>query len=217
MLLTNARVHADNPEFQRDMLATVRASVGKITRLLTRLQADRREREPCADPAVAHRLTGIVAAAGQSPERISSCPMTAAAPAWRSIPEPFDAAVGHLLNNAAEASAPGGPVHIRLRRRRRAWSWISSTRDRDDAGVHPRRVVPPVQHYQRRRPRHRRLAGAGTAARRRRRPAVMSRPGAGTTMRLMLPRSASAGADRGSGGLTQRHRHDQAEAADRRG
>ncbi len=44
MLLTNAEAHADNPEFQRDMLATVRASVGKITRLLTRLQTDRQER-----------------------------------------------------------------------------------------------------------------------------------------------------------------------------
>ena len=44
MLLANAEVHADNPEFQRDMLATVRASVGKITRLLARLQADRQER-----------------------------------------------------------------------------------------------------------------------------------------------------------------------------
>ena len=45
MLLTNAEVHADNPEFQRDMLATVRASVGKITRLLSRLQAERQERD----------------------------------------------------------------------------------------------------------------------------------------------------------------------------
>ena len=45
MLLTNAEVHADNPEFQRDMLATVRASVGKITRLLVRLQAERQERD----------------------------------------------------------------------------------------------------------------------------------------------------------------------------
>ena len=45
MLLTNAEVYADNPEFQRDMLATVRASVGKITRLLTRLQAERQERD----------------------------------------------------------------------------------------------------------------------------------------------------------------------------
>jgi two-component system, NtrC family, response regulator len=45
MLLTNAEVYADNPEFQRDMLATVRASVGKITRLPSRLQAERQERD----------------------------------------------------------------------------------------------------------------------------------------------------------------------------
>ena len=44
MLLTNAEIHADNPEFQRDMLATVRASVAKISRLLSRLQAERQER-----------------------------------------------------------------------------------------------------------------------------------------------------------------------------
>ena len=59
MLLANAEVHADNPEFQRDMLATVRASVGKITRLLTRLQADRRERSHALiDPV--ERLKEIV-------------------------------------------------------------------------------------------------------------------------------------------------------------
>jgi hypothetical protein len=44
MLLTNAEVHADSPEFQRDMLATARAFVGKITWLLARLQADRQDR-----------------------------------------------------------------------------------------------------------------------------------------------------------------------------
>ncbi|HEX2939459.1 MAG TPA: XrtA/PEP-CTERM system histidine kinase PrsK, partial [Rhodopila sp.] len=44
MLLTNAEVYAENPAFQRDMLTTVRASVGKITRLLSRLEADRQER-----------------------------------------------------------------------------------------------------------------------------------------------------------------------------
>ena len=59
MLLANAEVHADNPEFQRDMLATVRASVGKITRLLTRLQADRQERSHALiDPV--ERLKEIV-------------------------------------------------------------------------------------------------------------------------------------------------------------
>jgi signal transduction histidine kinase len=59
MLLANAEVHADNPEFQRDMLATVRASVGKISRLLSRLQAERQERvHALIDPL--ERLRDIV-------------------------------------------------------------------------------------------------------------------------------------------------------------
>ena len=64
MLLTNAEIHADNPEFQRDMLATVRASVGKITRLLTRLQADRQERSHALIQPL-QRLRDIVEATRQ--------------------------------------------------------------------------------------------------------------------------------------------------------
>jgi putative PEP-CTERM system histidine kinase len=103
MLLTNAEVHADNPEFQRDMLVTVRASVGKITRLLTRLQADRQERSHTLVAPLEH----VVAMA-------EVCRMTrSAAIAVRDDghkagiaidPEAFDAVLTHLLNNAAEAS-----------------------------------------------------------------------------------------------------------------
>ena len=52
------------PEFQRDMLATVRASVAKITRLLTRLQADRQERSHALIQPV-QRLEDIVEATRQ--------------------------------------------------------------------------------------------------------------------------------------------------------
>jgi len=45
MLLANAEAHADNPEFQRDMLSTVRASVARIGRTLAKLQAQEREAE----------------------------------------------------------------------------------------------------------------------------------------------------------------------------
>ncbi len=85
MLLTNAEVHADNPEFQRDMLATVRASVGKITRLLTRLQADRQERNHALITPV-QRLKDISGdhQPGQQRRR-SHCPMTETVPVWRWI------------------------------------------------------------------------------------------------------------------------------------
>ena len=115
MLLANAEVHADNPEFQRDMLATVRASVGKITRLLSRLQADRQERSHALiDPV--ERLKDIVAtprSARQVRRRVSR--LSARTPiATLIVPggvaidaEAFDAVAAHLLNNAIEASPPG--------------------------------------------------------------------------------------------------------------
>jgi putative PEP-CTERM system histidine kinase len=113
MLLTNAEIHADNPDFQRDMLATVRASVGKISRLLTRLQAERQERS--------HALT---TAGERLRQVVEACELTRHASITLDIdgdgigaaihPESFDAVVTHLLNNAVEAGA-GAPVAVRMR------------------------------------------------------------------------------------------------------
>ena len=117
MLLTNAEVHADNPEFQRDMLATVRASVGKITRLLTRLQADRQERSHALITPV-QRLKDIVETTSQiigAPVALSDDGDNAGVAI---DPESFDAVVQHLLNNAIEASGKSSPVHVEYATRR---------------------------------------------------------------------------------------------------
>jgi len=113
MLLTNAEIHADNPEFQRDMLATVRASVGKISRLLSRLQAERQERSH-AVTTVGERLRQVA----------DECRITRDASILLELdddstgaaihPESFDAVVTHVLNNAIEASC-GKPVVVRMR------------------------------------------------------------------------------------------------------
>jgi putative PEP-CTERM system histidine kinase len=114
MLLSNAEVHADNPEFQRDMLVTVRASVGKITRLLDRLRADRQERS--------HTL---VAPAQHVKNVVETCRINRAAridvrddgreAGIAMDPEAFDAVLTHLLNNAVEATG-NGVVTVDLRR-----------------------------------------------------------------------------------------------------
>ena len=167
MLLTNAEVHADNPEFQRDMLATVRASVGKITRLLTRLQADRQERSHALIHAV-QRLRDIVGndrdrSAGTADRVVAT---TAASAGVAIDPESFDAVVQHLLNNAIEASGRATPDPRRAAPRGAERGHRYHRRGTGhDARVHPRRVVPPVRHDQGRRARHRRLSGARTAAR----------------------------------------------------
>ncbi|HEY4172593.1 MAG TPA: XrtA/PEP-CTERM system histidine kinase PrsK [Rhodopila sp.] len=114
MLLTNAEVYADNPEFQRDMLATVRASVGKITRLLTRLQAERQERDH-ALITPADRLRDLVDACQMTRHRDIAFSDRSEGAGAAIDPDAFDAVVSHLLNNAAEASAPGTEVRVDLR------------------------------------------------------------------------------------------------------
>lgn len=113
MLLTNAEVHADNPAFQRDMLATVRASVGKITRLLARLQADRQERSH-ALITPGERLADLVETARLRHATVVRLDDDGTAAGIAIDPDSFDAVVTHLLNNAVEASG-GQPVVVQLR------------------------------------------------------------------------------------------------------
>jgi putative PEP-CTERM system histidine kinase len=113
MLLTNAEVHADNPEFQRDMLATVRASVGKITRLLTRLEAERQERSH-ALITPAERLDDLVAACRAAHGGLITIETDGLQGGAAIGPDSFDATLTHLLNNAIEAGG-AAPVTVRLR------------------------------------------------------------------------------------------------------
>ena len=106
MLLTNAEIYADNPEFQRDMLATVRASVGKITRLLSRLQAERQERDH-ALITPSERLRNLVDMVGITRKRTISFLDSSGGAGAAIDPDSFDAVVTHLLNNAIEASEAG--------------------------------------------------------------------------------------------------------------
>jgi putative PEP-CTERM system histidine kinase len=114
MLLTNAEVYADNPEFQRDMLATVRASVGKITRLLSRLQAERRERDH-ALITPAERLRDLVDTCRMLRNRDIVFSDRSDGAGAAIDPDAFDAVATHLLNNAVEASEPGTVVSVDLR------------------------------------------------------------------------------------------------------
>jgi putative PEP-CTERM system histidine kinase len=195
MLLTNAQVHADNPEFQRDMLATVRASVGKITRLLSRLEADRQERDHSLISPL-QRLRGIVEATRQISETAIDLSADAENAGVAIDPEAFDAVVQHVLNNAIEASEARAPVHVLLRHE--ALSVIVDIVDegpgmtpefiRDDL-FRPFSTTKGGGHgigaYQARE--LLRQAGGDLL--------VLSRKPGGTTMRLLLPAVRSAVAD----------------------
>jgi putative PEP-CTERM system histidine kinase len=114
MLLTNAEVYADNPEFQRDMLATVRASVGKITRLLSRLQAERQERDH-ALITPAERLRDLIDMFQMTRRRDIVFDDHGGSAGAAIDPDSFDTVVTHLLNNAIEASDVNTSIEIALR------------------------------------------------------------------------------------------------------
>lgn len=187
MLLTNAEVYADNPEFQRDMLATVRASVGKITRLLSRLQAEQQERNH-----------GVISLAERLRTQIDACRITRKHPIEFACdshvdgatidPDAFDAILTHLLSNAVEASPPEAPVSIDARHE--AHSIVIDIVDHGP-GMSPEFVrdelFRPLRSSKR--------GGHGIGAYQARellRDAggdllVISKPGSGTTMRIIIP------------------------------
>ena len=215
MLLANAEVHADNPEFQRDMLATVRASVGKITRLLSRLQADRQERSHALiDPV--ERLKEIVetvlaARPARAPQRGAKAVPAVIGPPGEGMadpglpnglggiaidPESFDAVALHLLNNAIEASPPNTAVRVEVRRE--GLSLVIDIADQGP-GMSPEFIRDELFRpfastkgdghgigvYQARE--LLREAGGDLL--------VLSRAGSGTTMRLLLPMVGAAAVD----------------------
>jgi signal transduction histidine kinase len=114
MLLTNAEVYADNPEFQRDMLATVRASVGKITRLLSRLQAERQERDH-ALITPAERLRDLIDMFRMTRRRDIVFDDHGGSAGAAIDPDSFETVVTHLLDNAIEASDANTSIEIALR------------------------------------------------------------------------------------------------------
>ena len=127
MLLANAEGNLQDPEFQHDMLVTVRASAARIRALITRLgqPGDEPRGEAEAATAAARVSTApldalrAIAAAQAYPVRIEEAPDGEGPPlsGLRAAiaPDQFAAAVGHLINNAAEASRPGEPVRVRVK------------------------------------------------------------------------------------------------------
>jgi signal transduction histidine kinase len=208
MLLANAEENIRDPDFQDDMLLTVRAAATRIRALIGRLgqPGDEPGDEPGpgrAEPvtAVLDRLRAIVASqahpvqldrAGGAEEPEAGEAMLAAM-----APDRFDTAVGHLINNAAEASRPGEAV--RLRARAEAGRVIVDIVDRGP-GMSPEfirdHLFRPLSTMK--------PEGSGIGAWQARelvREAggeltVLSRPGVGTTMRLILPAAAGPGAAR---------------------
>ena len=112
LLSRNAERHADNPEFRADMVATLRSSVGKMNDLLARLspQAQARSQRSEAQP-----LRSILADAIAAKRRDHEVKLLGDSNLWAVVDATaLEQAVGHLIQNAVEASSPEAPITVRV-------------------------------------------------------------------------------------------------------
>jgi putative PEP-CTERM system histidine kinase len=111
LLLANAEKHKDNPEFQADMLDTVANAVTRMNKVLAQL---RRGSDPAQAQSVA--LADILTEAVASKQAFKLRPTLDLPPPSlrvRAERERLTRAIGHLLQNALEATPPSGQVTLR--------------------------------------------------------------------------------------------------------
>jgi putative PEP-CTERM system histidine kinase len=115
LLMSNAERHKDNPEFQKDMIETVNYSVQKMKLLLQKLS-----RSVAPENATALSIERVVKQAvalkaGFEPQPVLTVldPGLTVRADW----ERLERVVGHLIQNAIEATAKDGRVEIELARR----------------------------------------------------------------------------------------------------
>jgi len=113
LLLSNAAKHRDKPEFQKDMLDTVDNAVDKMKRLLMQLRVGATP----PDQPIPVDLQEVVLSALKAKSPLVPRPIVLVdAPGIRTLAhrERLDRVVGHLLQNAAEATPSSGRIEIRV-------------------------------------------------------------------------------------------------------
>lgn len=111
LLLANAEKHQHNPEFQADMLDTVENAVARMNKVLAQLR--RGDDEARTQPVA---LADILKAAVASKQAFKLRPrleLPATGLQVRAEHERLTRAIGHLLQNALEATPPTGQVTLR--------------------------------------------------------------------------------------------------------
>ncbi len=113
LLARNAERHADNPDFRADMIATLQSSVGKMNDLLARLAPQSAAKVQRVQPQPLRPVLGAAIAArrrDRDVQLLGDAGLSAAVD-----PDALEQAVGHLLENALDASS-GTPVTVRVER-----------------------------------------------------------------------------------------------------
>ena len=114
LLLSNAERHRNNPEFQRDMLSTVEHVVGKMHQLTMQLRPDASsiDRMRLVDISLVASRIQALHSKGRSSVKVD-------APAGLLVQgheDRLERVIGHLVQNAVEASGDDSPVVMRAMR-----------------------------------------------------------------------------------------------------
>lgn len=114
LLLSNAAKHKHKPAFQADMIETIAQSVEKMKRLLLQLRGSY-TLEPPAPVALEDLVRqSVVARSGLRPApRLEACDGAVSVLAHRAR---LERVIGHLIQNAIEATPPEGHVVVQLLR-----------------------------------------------------------------------------------------------------
>jgi putative PEP-CTERM system histidine kinase len=112
LLARNAERHADNAEFRADMVATLKGSVGKMNDLLARLAPTPDQRPARPEPTPLRPLVASAIAAKRGDHDVK---LIGDGAVWaRADPLMLEQAIGHLIQNAVDASTPLQPVTVRM-------------------------------------------------------------------------------------------------------
>ncbi|HEY5861806.1 MAG TPA: XrtA/PEP-CTERM system histidine kinase PrsK, partial [Casimicrobiaceae bacterium] len=113
LMLRNFERHRDNPEFQRDMLTTVEHVVGRMNGLMLQLRTGMTPGEKRRVVDLEGLVRRVCAAKGdtRTPIAVETMPLPALGHEDR-----LEHVIGHLVQNALDATAEHGQVEVRIGR-----------------------------------------------------------------------------------------------------
>jgi putative PEP-CTERM system histidine kinase len=114
LVARNAERHAENPAFRADMIATLKDSAERMNALLARLAQHNSARSETPRPVSADEIVARLVATKRLLHPVS-VGRTAGAHVLAD-PARLEALLGHLVQNAIDASEPEAPVRIDVRR-----------------------------------------------------------------------------------------------------
>jgi putative PEP-CTERM system histidine kinase len=113
LLLSNAEKHKKNPDFQRDMIETVYLSVQKMKRLLEKLSSG-----DSSEKATPLFIAGLLQEVVKSKSIVEPRPVLEILDSSLAVyanSARLERVMGHLIQNAIEATSRDGQVRVRLR------------------------------------------------------------------------------------------------------